>query len=180
LKRNDPTTKRPKDSASDTRPKGAQRLELVRAGHDQGKSQREMAREQGFDEGTIRRDIAKLSLPQDKLVAIQKGDSAEKHLNQARFEKTGKERSADRKRLRRLVAELETGEHSSPSLSWCATGSLRRISQRITNCSSSRKRRLTATPFQRGWAHRIPIRQACSLFLSGNTNRGASPTRPSA
>jgi transposase-like protein len=119
MKRNAPTTRKPKGEECDNRPKGAQRLELVRGGLDQGKSQREIARELGWDQGTIRRDIAKLSLPPDKLQAIQKGDSAEKHLNRARFEKTGKDPIAERKKRKRLLAEekrllaeKETGVHS--------------------------------------------------------------------
>jgi hypothetical protein len=109
---NPSTSTKPKDSTCDTRPRGAQRLELVRAGLDQGKAQREMARELGWDQGTIRRDIAKLALPPEKVVAIQNGDSAEKHLNRARFEKTGKDPIAEKKRRKRLLAEKETGVHS--------------------------------------------------------------------
>lgn len=44
-----------------------------------------MARELGCDEGTVRRDIAKLQLPEDSLEAIEKGAPAEQFLRLSRL-----------------------------------------------------------------------------------------------
>ena len=74
---------RTKNSA-DNRPRGADRLVLVRQGLDLGKSQRQIACELGVDEGTIRRDIKKLQLPEIARLAVEAGDSAEQYLRAAR------------------------------------------------------------------------------------------------
>jgi transposase-like protein len=58
----------------------AERLSRVREAVQQGKSKRAIARELGCDEGTVRRDIAKLQLPEDSLEAIEKGAPAEQFL----------------------------------------------------------------------------------------------------
>jgi hypothetical protein len=98
---------------SRTQPRGAERRELVRRGLEERKSQRQIARELGCDEGTVRRDIATMSLPADNLIAIQKGDTVEKHLDEVRFEKTGRDQAAIKKRRKRLWEEnKKSGVHS--------------------------------------------------------------------
>jgi transposase-like protein len=91
----------------------AERLELVQFGLEQGKSRRQMGRELGCDEATIRRDIKKLSLPEDQQAAIRKGDSAEKHLRQVRYEKTGIDELAVKRKKKRLTKETKTGGDSN-------------------------------------------------------------------
>lgn len=94
------------------RPRGAERRELVRRGLAEGKSRRQIARELRCDEGTIRRDIATLSLPADNLVAIEEGDTVEKYLDEARSAKTGRNQKALKLRRKRSRAEKVTGIHS--------------------------------------------------------------------
>jgi hypothetical protein len=101
------TTKKPQGNTPDTRAKGAERIELVRQGLEEGKSNGQLARELGFDEGTIRRDIKKLELPEDSLDAVKNGESAEQHLRAARFAAAAQERET------RLLEEKETGCHSN-------------------------------------------------------------------
>jgi hypothetical protein len=94
---------------TDDRPRGTERLELICRGLDEGKSQRKIADELGYDEGTIRRDLDKLALPNDQLIAIQNGDTAEQYLDKARFEKTGIDQKVLKIRRKRLRAEKATG-----------------------------------------------------------------------
>ena len=94
--------------------KGAERLELVRRGFEQGKSRRKIANELGYDEKTIRRDLDKLDLPPEQLAAILEGDSAEKYLNAALLRETGIDWSARNKLGRRRREEEASGEHSDP------------------------------------------------------------------
>ena len=83
-----------------------ERLKLVREGLQQGKSRRAIARELGCDEGTIRRDIAKLQLPEESIEAIEQGAPAEQFLRMSRLA------SAMLERDHRLEEELATGVHS--------------------------------------------------------------------
>ena len=99
---------------SKDRVKGAERLEIVRLGLEQGKSRRRIADELGYNEKTIRRDIAKLALPPEQLAAIQAGDSAEKYLNAALLRETGIDWSARNKLGRRRRQEEANGKHSDP------------------------------------------------------------------
>ncbi len=95
----------------------AARLGLVEQGVIDGKSQRQIARELGCDEGTVRRDLEILALPEDQVLAIRNGDSAEKYLRARR-----RQEAAERLRLRqqqiaaeqrtRLQEEKTSGIHS--------------------------------------------------------------------
>ena len=101
---------------------GAARLELVKQSLAEGKSQRKIADEFGWGEGTIRRDVDILCLPPDQLAAIQNGDTAEKFLNQARLRKTGKDRSATARHRKRLATDNGSGiysnSHASTLVDW--------------------------------------------------------------
>lgn len=97
----------------DARVRGNERLTIVDVLLEQGWSQREIAKELGWDEAVIRRDIEKLSLPKGELAAIQSGDTAERYLNEARFRKTGVDRAAAAKQRRRLSQEKRDGRHST-------------------------------------------------------------------
>jgi transposase-like protein len=83
-----------------------ERLNQVRAGLQQDKSQRAMAKELGCDEGTIRRDIAKLQLPDEALGAIEQGAAAEQFFRKSRIEVALQERE------QRLQEERATEAHS--------------------------------------------------------------------
>jgi hypothetical protein len=109
MKQSDDNSTTPTRAQSKTRSRGAERLELVRRGRDQGKSNREIARDLGCDEGTVRRDLKKLRLPEDQLIAIQEGDPAEQYLDKARFEKTGIDQKVRKIRRKRLLTEKVTG-----------------------------------------------------------------------
>jgi transposase-like protein len=63
-----------------------ERLNHVRAGLQQGKSQRAMAKELGCDEGTIRRDLKKLRLADNHRTLVEQGASAEPFLRTVRGE----------------------------------------------------------------------------------------------
>jgi hypothetical protein len=126
---------KPKRTKPDDRPRGKERLELICSSLIAGKSRREIALELGWDEGTIRRDIKKLYLPEDKLNAIADGDSAEKHLRVLM-----RQRADDAKRVRhqrgaeerrvRIPEEQAAGVHSEALaklvLDWLMTKELTR------------------------------------------------------
>ncbi len=59
---------------------GPERLKLVREGLEHGKSQRQIARELGFDPSVIRRDVKILQLPSTMLEAVEGGADAEQYL----------------------------------------------------------------------------------------------------
>ncbi len=114
MKRNPSTSRKPKGSEPDTRCPANQRMTHVRKFLEQGWSGRRIAKELGWDEGAIRRDIEKLSLPKGELAEIQSGETAEKYLNEAYFRKTGKNRAAAARQRRRLSQEKKNGRHSNP------------------------------------------------------------------
>jgi hypothetical protein len=88
------------------RPKGPDRLKVVFQGLMDGKSQRQIARDMGYDERTVRRDIAILNLPDVHLHAVLAGASPEQFLRAIR---TGEAADAQ---AGRIQEELETGCHS--------------------------------------------------------------------
>jgi transposase-like protein len=84
-----------------------QRLRLVAAGLEQGKSLRHIGKELGFDEATIRRDRQKLKLPQPELDAIRAGAAAEPIL------RAHKQRRAVMLCQQRSLEERRNRAHSS-------------------------------------------------------------------
>jgi hypothetical protein len=90
----------------DPRPKGLDRLKIVFQGLLEGKSQRQIAREVRYDEGTVRRDIAILNLPDVHLHPVLAGASAEQFLRVIRAGEAADARAG------RVQEEMETGCHS--------------------------------------------------------------------
>jgi len=95
----------------DNRARGAERRSLVSSLHNQGQSLRQIARELGWDEGTIRRDLRILQLPAPQLKPIIGGDSAEQYLRAARLAVKAREEQAkadeEERHRRALLAEQE-------------------------------------------------------------------------
>lgn len=107
---------------TDNRPRGKKRLELVLLGLNAGKSQRRIAAELGFDEGTVRRDLKILLLPEACLRTILTGASAEKYLRGARHQAAEnakrlrlaeEKQAAEISKTQRLAEEGQTGRHSN-------------------------------------------------------------------
>jgi hypothetical protein len=103
------------------------RLSTISRGIEEGKTNRQIARDLGCDEATVRRDLKKLALPPEQLAAIQEGDSAEKYLNDALLRQTGIDRRARDKIGRRRREDQESGKHSESLadalLDWLSTKS---------------------------------------------------------
>ncbi len=121
MKKNKSTSRKVFGTQPDNRVRGAERLELIRSGLDLGKSQRLLAAELGFDEGTIRRCIEIMQLPEPSLALISEGAPAEKYiraerrraLREAQQLQLAAEREAALKSMsRRLFEEEQTGCHS--------------------------------------------------------------------
>ena len=135
MKRSNGNSHTTTQAQSDERPRGRERLELICSGLIAGKSQREIAGELGWDEGTIRRDIKKLCLPEDELNAIADGGSAEKHLRvlmqhrATEARRVLRQRGAEERRVR-IPEDEATGVHSNALaeivLDWLMTKDLTR------------------------------------------------------
>jgi hypothetical protein len=105
----------------------------VKRGLAAGKSRRKIARELGYDEGTIRRDLKILALPEDQVLAIRNGDTAEKFLRARRHQgvaeqhRLRQQQVADEQQTR-LQEEKASGIHSAGTakavLAWLMTKDL--------------------------------------------------------
>lgn len=115
------------DTKPDTRVRGANRRELVFRGVESGKSRRQIATELGVDEGTVRRDLRILLLPESCLTAILNGAEPEKYLRDARHQA-----AEDAKRLR-LAEEKQAAENSK---------SQRLAEEKLNGCHSDALARL--------------------------------------
>ena len=102
------------------RVRGAERLELIRLGLDVGKSQRRLATELGYDEGTIRRCIEIMQLPESLLTRIVEGAPAEQYIraerrralqNAQQLQLDAEKETALKSMRRRLSEEKQTGCH---------------------------------------------------------------------
>jgi hypothetical protein len=110
-----------------TRVRGAQRIEMILQGLNAGKSRRKIAAELGVDEGSVRRDLKILLLPEPYLSAILTGAPAEKYLRSERH------KAAENAERLRLAAEKEAAEKSK----W------QRLSEeKLTGCHSNALARL--------------------------------------
>jgi transposase len=130
------------DRQSDTRVRGTKRLKLVSQGLAAGMSQRGIAKELGVDEGTIRRDIKILTLPEPSLAAIRNGAPAEKHLCAARkhaaaLQLAAVKEAANQSSARRLAEEKATGLHSDALatllLGWLRKNMARPFAEQVLN-----------------------------------------------
>jgi hypothetical protein len=84
-----------------------QRWATIRKGLKNNKSQRAIAKELGCDEGTIRREIRKMTLPKEFVDAIMQGHPAEPLLRHMRAAE------AIRNGITRLQQEKVSGRHST-------------------------------------------------------------------
>jgi hypothetical protein len=120
----------------------------VRQGLKDGKLQRQIAREPGCNEGTVRRDISILQLPADWVKRIENGEPAEPFLRKARIA------AAREEQQQRLQAETQTGHHSDEIakevLNWLMTKPLLRVDEEVIIDKVDRKLcdayKITAAP----------------------------------
>jgi hypothetical protein len=84
MNKNKSTSRNVPGTAPDNRARGAERFELIRLGLDAGKSQRRIAAELGYDEGTIRRCVEIMQLPESWLTRVLEGAPAEKYIRAER------------------------------------------------------------------------------------------------
>ena len=101
-----PKSQKPKKRPQHRKLDPNKRRVLVHERLQQGKKQREIARELGCDEGTVRRDIEILQLSEASLKRIEDGASAEAFLRDARVAAAKKEHKV------RVQEEQATGQHS--------------------------------------------------------------------
>ncbi len=107
--------------------RGKERLEFIYWGLDAGKSRRRIAAELGVDEGTVRRDIRILLLPESSLTSILNGAPAEQHIRAAQRE------AAQNAKQLQLAAEREAGKKSmkqriaEENISQCHSNALARL-----------------------------------------------------
>jgi hypothetical protein len=95
-----------------------ERTRRVHELHNQGMSNRDVARKLNCDEKTVRRDIEKSKLPEQHQLSIANGAPAEPLLRQAERERKAKNlkdriQSALVKRPQRLAEEARDGRHSN-------------------------------------------------------------------
>ncbi len=127
------TTGEPSLAQTANRVRGAARLDLVKRALAAGKSRRKIARELGYDEGTIRRDLKILALPEHQVLAIRNGATAEKFLRARRRQEAAEQRelrwqqAAEAQRIR-LQEEKASGINSDETakavLGWLMTKDL--------------------------------------------------------
>jgi transposase-like protein len=106
MNKNKSTSRKVPSTEPDNRVRGKKRLELIQLGLEEGKSRRRIAAELGVDEGTVRRDIRILLLPESSLTSILNGAPAEQHIRAAQRE------AAQNAKQQQLAAEREAGTKS--------------------------------------------------------------------
>ena len=84
MNKNKSTSRKVTGTEPDNRVRGEKRLELILLGLDEGKSQRRIAAELGYDEGTVRRCIEIMQLPESWLTRVLEGAPAEKYIRAER------------------------------------------------------------------------------------------------
>ncbi len=127
MKKSSSSPSRQRGKEPRTTMKMPERLSIVRQGLKDGKLHRQIARELGCDEGTIRHDIKILQLPADWVKRIENGEPAEPLLRKARIA------AAREEQQQRLQAETQTGHHSDEIakevLNWLMTKPLLRVDE---------------------------------------------------
>ena len=127
MKKSSSSPRRQRGKEPRTTKKMPERFSIVRQGLKDGKLQRQIARELGCNEGTVRRDISILQLPADWVKRIENGEPAEPFLRKARIA------SAKEEQQQRLQAETQTGHHSDEIakevLNWLMTKPLLRVDE---------------------------------------------------
>ena len=107
------------ENNSNNRLRGTERLEEVRPGLLQGKSQRAIARELRFDEAVVRRDVRKLRLSEESPAAIEPGAEPEPYLRAFRLQTVAEEKT------KRIAEEPASAAHrdalSAVILAWLLT-----------------------------------------------------------
>jgi len=84
MNKNKSTSRKVTGTEPDNRVRGEKRLELILLGLDEGKSQRRIAAELGYAEGTVRRCIEIMQLPELSLTRVLEGAPAEKYIRAER------------------------------------------------------------------------------------------------
>jgi hypothetical protein len=135
---------------------------MIVQGLNAGKSQRRIAAELGYDEGTIRRDLQILLLPDSYLKAILTGATAEKYLRSERY------KAAENAMRLQLAAEKEAAEKSKQQ----------RIGEEMaTACHSDALASLLLRWLRRNLSASY-AEQLMNLVDPGNWSIGDQPTTP--
>jgi hypothetical protein len=136
MNKNKSTSRKVTGTEPDNRVRGEKRLELILLGLDEGKSQRRIAAELGYDEGTVRRCIEIMQLPELSLTRILEGAPAEKYIR------------AERRRALQNAQQLQLAAEKEASL----TSMLRRLSEEEqTGCHSDALARLILRSLRKQW-----------------------------